>query len=137
MEVESLWSYTHCQHDIESTPCTLQEFLLKQTRATQETPIEGFSSTRAHFSVSGDFLELLANQWNNLQTTRSNFVDTVFDTKQYTYLRNGQWLILRIVDKGEDEPSELIWKLRQVERRESTLYWKEVCNQITTNDTLY
>lgn len=74
---------------------------------------------RWHFYVDAKFLEVLQAQ--SLPQTTEVFRDFVYDTNEFTLLKNGFWLLLRTYD---NKPS--CWRLRQVKKNDEELYWTEL-----------
>lgn len=127
MENTHLWHRVHVQANIPA--CKLTEFhhqLKDVATKTRSVSIQGNATTRAHFNVLPAIVEKLAIQSQSLELKRINFVDTVFDTNELTYLKQGQWIICRVVDNGEEKPNEVIWKLRQVTQNGDNLIWHEM-----------
>eukprot|EP01088_Endostelium_zonatum_P003641 TRINITY_DN1482_c0_g1_i1.p1 TRINITY_DN1482_c0_g1~~TRINITY_DN1482_c0_g1_i1.p1 ORF type:complete len:167 (-),score=6.00 TRINITY_DN1482_c0_g1_i1:256-756(-) len=76
---------------------------------------------RCHFNVSERALETFSKQHRNIN--KSQFHDLVYDTNDFSLLKQNYWLLLRLKDTEE------FWRLRHVERRGNNLIWEETSDR--------
>lgn len=122
MDITSFFLKAHATKEYELTSCTAAKGLgtFLQNARVHVVPTATNTTTRLHFTIGENVLEVLAEQQSDVK--KSTFFEFVYDTNEYLLLSNRLWLIMRQYEGGAIE-----WRLRLAQKSPNGLLeWFEI-----------
>ena len=94
------------------------EDVVDNIRALSPRTCNTAKAIRWHFFPDSNLLQTLQTQVDERKIEK--FRDYVYDTNEFTLLKQGYWLLLRVFDENRS-----VWRLRKVENFGEELAWNE------------